>query len=98
MTSVVFSSGNQSHGVPPGETHTYVWKVVDEDQPLDKDSRCLTRIYHSAVNTPRDIASGLIGPILICKKESLDLRNAQVSCLTGCPINWRSLMHLIVSK
>lgn len=70
--------GNQSHGVPPGETHTYIWRVVDEDEPLDRDSRCLTRIYHSAVDTPRDIASGLIGPILICKTESLNARNAQV--------------------
>uniref|UniRef100_A0A669BB47 ferroxidase n=1 Tax=Oreochromis niloticus TaxID=8128 RepID=A0A669BB47_ORENI len=61
--------GNHSHGVQPGETHTYVWKVVEEDEPLEGDSRCLTRLYHSAVNTPRDIASGLIGPMLICKKR-----------------------------
>uniref|UniRef100_A0A672IE98 Coagulation factor V n=1 Tax=Salarias fasciatus TaxID=181472 RepID=A0A672IE98_SALFA len=60
--------GNHSHGVLPGETHTYVWRVVEEDEPLPGDSRCLTRVYHSAVDTPRDIASGLIGPILICKK------------------------------
>uniref|UniRef100_A0A3Q1GC09 ferroxidase n=1 Tax=Acanthochromis polyacanthus TaxID=80966 RepID=A0A3Q1GC09_9TELE len=70
--------GNQSHGVQPGETHTYVWKVVEEDEPLDGDPRCLTRMYHSAVNTPRDIASGLIGPILICKSQSLNLRNVQL--------------------
>lgn len=70
--------GNQTHGVQPGETHTYVWKVVEEDEPLDKDSRCLTRMYHSAVDTPRDIASGLIGPILICKSLSLNVRNVQV--------------------
>uniref|UniRef100_A0A8C6LFP5 Coagulation factor V n=1 Tax=Nothobranchius furzeri TaxID=105023 RepID=A0A8C6LFP5_NOTFU len=54
----------------PGETHTYVWNVLTENEPLDKDSRCLTRMYHSAVDTPRDIASGLIGPILICKRKS----------------------------
>uniref|UniRef100_A0A673B3Z7 Plastocyanin-like domain-containing protein n=1 Tax=Sphaeramia orbicularis TaxID=375764 RepID=A0A673B3Z7_9TELE len=67
--------GNHSHAVQPGETHTYVWRVVEEDEPLDRDSRCLTRMYHSAVDTPRDIASGLIGPILICKSESLNVRN-----------------------
>uniref|UniRef100_A0A3Q4HR08 Coagulation factor V n=1 Tax=Neolamprologus brichardi TaxID=32507 RepID=A0A3Q4HR08_NEOBR len=67
--------GNHSHGVQPGETHTYVWKVVEEDEPLEGDSRCLTRLYHSAVNTPRDIASGLIGPMLICKSQSLNVRN-----------------------
>uniref|UniRef100_A0A672ICR2 Coagulation factor V n=1 Tax=Salarias fasciatus TaxID=181472 RepID=A0A672ICR2_SALFA len=67
--------GNHSHGVLPGETHTYVWRVVEEDEPLPGDSRCLTRVYHSAVDTPRDIASGLIGPILICKSQSLNVRN-----------------------
>ncbi|XP_062258155.1 coagulation factor V [Platichthys flesus] len=70
--------GNHSHGVQPGETHTYVWRVVEEDEPLDGDSRCLTRMYHSAVDAPRDIASGLIGPILICKSQSLNRRNVQL--------------------
>ncbi|XP_069389658.1 coagulation factor V isoform X2 [Paralichthys olivaceus] len=70
--------GNYSHGVQPGETHTYVWNVMEEDEPLDGDSRCLTRMYHSAVDAPRDIASGLIGPILICKSHSLNVRNMQL--------------------
>uniref|UniRef100_A0A8D3AH48 ferroxidase n=1 Tax=Scophthalmus maximus TaxID=52904 RepID=A0A8D3AH48_SCOMX len=70
--------GNQSHGVQPGETHTYVWRVGEEDEPLQGDSRCLTRMYHSAVDAPRDIASGLIGPILICKSQSLNVRNVQL--------------------
>ncbi|XP_060784747.1 coagulation factor V [Neoarius graeffei] len=70
--------GNQSHAVQPGETYTYVWKVIEEDEPLNSDSRCLTRMYHSAVNTPRDIASGLVGPLLICKSQSLSTRNVQL--------------------
>uniref|UniRef100_A0A665V4S1 Coagulation factor V n=1 Tax=Echeneis naucrates TaxID=173247 RepID=A0A665V4S1_ECHNA len=73
-SSVMWLPGNQSHGVQPGQTHTYVWKVSEETEPLDGDSRCLTRMYHSAVNTPRDIASGLIGPILICKSKSLNFK------------------------
>ncbi|XP_033843090.1 coagulation factor V [Periophthalmus magnuspinnatus] len=72
------AGGNQSHGVQPGETHTYQWHVIEEDEPLNEDSRCLTRMYHSAVDTPRDIASGLIGPMLICKSESLNVRNVQL--------------------
>ncbi|KAM7407046.1 hypothetical protein PAMA_002993 [Pampus argenteus] len=72
------AGGNQSHGVQPGETHTYVWRVVDEDEPLEEDAQCLTRLYHSAVDTPRDIASGLIGPILICKSQSLNVKNVQL--------------------
>ncbi|XP_034550029.1 coagulation factor V [Notolabrus celidotus] len=70
--------GNHSHGVQPGETHTYVWSVLEEDEPLVGDHQCLTRLYHSAVDTPRDIASGLIGPILICKSQSLNVRNVQL--------------------
>lgn len=77
--------GNHSHGVQPGETHTYVWKVLEEDEPLDGDSRCLTRLYHSAVDAPRDIASGLIGPILICKSQSLNVRNVQVRKMSQGP-------------
>ncbi|XP_019723281.1 coagulation factor V isoform X2 [Hippocampus comes] len=70
--------GNKTHAVQPGETFTYVWRVAEEDGPLKGDSRCLTRMYHSAVDTPRDIASGLIGPLLICKSQSLNVRNVQV--------------------
>uniref|UniRef100_A0A668AQG1 Coagulation factor V n=1 Tax=Myripristis murdjan TaxID=586833 RepID=A0A668AQG1_9TELE len=69
--------GNQSRGVQPGETHVYEWTVTEEDEPLEGDARCLTRVYHSAVDTPRDIASGLIGPLLICKSQSLNVRNVQ---------------------
>ncbi|CAL8266681.1 unnamed protein product [Lota lota] len=70
--------GNQTHAVQPGQTHSYKWKVVEEDEPLDTDARCLTYLYHSAVDTPRDIASGLIGPLLICKSQSLNVRNVQL--------------------
>ncbi|MCI4378417.1 hypothetical protein PGIGA_G00215670 [Pangasianodon gigas] len=70
--------GYQSHAVQPGETYTYVWQVIEEDEPLNSDSRCLTRMYHSAVNTPQDIASGLVGPLLICKSQSLSTRNVQL--------------------
>ncbi|KAG5833345.1 hypothetical protein ANANG_G00274960 [Anguilla anguilla] len=70
--------GNQSSAVQPGETRTYEWKVLEENEPTGSDSRCLTRMYHSAVDTPRDIASGLIGPLLICKSQSLNKKNIQL--------------------
>ncbi|KAG7260157.1 hypothetical protein CRUP_020888 [Coryphaenoides rupestris] len=70
--------GNQTHAVEPGQTHSYEWEVVVEDEPLDTDARCLTYLYHSAVDTPRDIASGLIGPLLVCKSQSLNVRNVQL--------------------
>ncbi|KAK6486843.1 coagulation factor V [Huso huso] len=69
---------NQEHEVKPGETHTYTWIITEEDEPTENDPRCLTRIYHSAVDMTRDIASGLIGPLLICKSQSLSIRNVQL--------------------
>lgn len=75
----VYLKGNQTHGIQPGETYTYTWSVSEEDVPMDSDPRCLTRMYHSAVDIPRDIASGLVGPLLICKSQSLNKKNVQVS-------------------
>uniref|UniRef100_A0A8C2L711 ferroxidase n=1 Tax=Cyprinus carpio TaxID=7962 RepID=A0A8C2L711_CYPCA len=74
----VHLKGNQTHGIQPGENYTYTWSVSEEDTPTDSDPRCLTRMYHSAVDTPRDIASGLVGPLLICKSQSLNKKNVQL--------------------
>uniref|UniRef100_A0A8D0GD40 ferroxidase n=1 Tax=Sphenodon punctatus TaxID=8508 RepID=A0A8D0GD40_SPHPU len=67
----------QNKAVQPGETYTYKWSVVDTDAPTTEDAQCVTRLYHSAVDVTRDIASGLIGPLLICKRMSLDKKGAQ---------------------
>uniref|UniRef100_A0A8C1XCJ6 ferroxidase n=1 Tax=Cyprinus carpio TaxID=7962 RepID=A0A8C1XCJ6_CYPCA len=69
---------SNTHSIQPGEIHTYTWSVSEEDIPTDSDPRCLTRMYHSAVDTPRDIASGLVGPLLICKSQSLNKTNVQL--------------------
>lgn len=54
--------------VVPGGNYTYTWPVRKSYSPTLADSNCLTWIYHSHIDTPRDIASGLIGPLLVCKK------------------------------
>ncbi|XP_026138757.1 hephaestin-like protein 1 isoform X1 [Carassius auratus] len=61
--------------VAPGESYTYTWQVKPEYAPTEADAPCLTWIYHSHVDSPKDIASGLIGPLLICKQGSLDKRS-----------------------
>ncbi|KAK3515672.1 hypothetical protein QTP70_026459, partial [Hemibagrus guttatus] len=58
--------------VAPGENYTYTWKVTEEFAPTKSDSSCLTWIYHSHVDAPRDIATGLIGVLLTCNKGVLD--------------------------
>ncbi|XP_009996574.1 PREDICTED: coagulation factor V [Chaetura pelagica] len=70
-------NGTQSRGIEPGKTHTYEWKIAKTDQPTAQDAQCITRLYHSAVDNERDIASGLIGPLLICKSEALTQKGAQ---------------------
>ncbi|KFQ48648.1 Coagulation factor V, partial [Nestor notabilis] len=71
------SNDTQSRGVEPGKTYTYKWKIAKTDQPTAQDAQCITRLYHSAVDIERDIASGLIGPLLICKSEALTQKGVQ---------------------
>ncbi|KAL2096234.1 hypothetical protein ACEWY4_008382 [Coilia grayii] len=60
--------------VPPGSSHTYTWIVQSDFAPADGDAPCLPWAYHSHVDAPKDIASGLIGPLLTCRKgEVLDV-------------------------
>ncbi|XP_063169509.1 hephaestin isoform X1 [Candoia aspera] len=59
--------------VPPGGNHTYTWTVPEDHGPTADDPACLTWIYHSHVNAPKDIASGLVGPLLICKQGTLKI-------------------------
>ncbi|XP_058406209.1 ceruloplasmin [Diceros bicornis minor] len=58
--------------VHPGEQYTYIMHATQEQSPGEEDANCVTRIYHSHIDAPRDIASGLIGPLIVCKKDSLD--------------------------
>ncbi|XP_070094394.1 ceruloplasmin isoform X4 [Equus przewalskii] len=58
--------------VYPGEQYTYVMHASQEQSPGVEDANCVTRIYHSHIDAPKDIASGLIGPLIVCKKDSLD--------------------------
>uniref|UniRef100_A0A8C1ULQ4 ferroxidase n=1 Tax=Cyprinus carpio TaxID=7962 RepID=A0A8C1ULQ4_CYPCA len=54
--------------VDPGKSYTYTWQVKPEYAPTEADARCLTWIYHSHGDAPKDIASGLIGALLTCKQ------------------------------
>ncbi|KAJ1119171.1 hypothetical protein NDU88_007357 [Pleurodeles waltl] len=71
------NNSSQSHAVKPGETFTYEWYIHDTDVPTQNDAQCVTRPYYSAVDMTRDIASGLIGQLLICKTLSVNTRQLQ---------------------
>uniref|UniRef100_A0A4W5RRC4 Ceruloplasmin n=1 Tax=Hucho hucho TaxID=62062 RepID=A0A4W5RRC4_9TELE len=59
--------------VDPGKSYTYVWVLSNTHAPNKEDTNCLTRAYHSHLHAPQDIASGLVGPLIICKKGTLDV-------------------------
>lgn len=61
----------QDDSVGPGASYTYRWEVRPEFSPTEGDAACLTWVYHSHVEAPRDITSGLIGALLTCKKGIL---------------------------
>ncbi|KAJ1088314.1 hypothetical protein NDU88_001472 [Pleurodeles waltl] len=63
--------------IPPGKIYTYRWDVVVEHGPAEGDQECVTRIYHSHIDTPIDISSGAIGPLIICKAGVLSKPKAK---------------------
>ncbi|KAG8580851.1 hypothetical protein GDO81_007443, partial [Engystomops pustulosus] len=67
------TSGNdkEDDGIPPNGSYTYHWRVVPDQGPSAEDNDCVVRLYHSHVNAPKDIGSGLIGALIICKEGVL---------------------------
>jgi manganese oxidase len=55
-------------GVPPGKIHTYIWEVPERAGPGPNDPSSIVWLYHSHADEPRDVASGLVGVILISRK------------------------------
>ncbi|XP_068104183.1 coagulation factor VIII-like isoform X2 [Hyperolius riggenbachi] len=68
----------KNYPIYTNESITYIWQVTIYDSPASSDPRCLTRFYASFLNLQRDVASGLIGPLLVCSKQTLDQRGNQV--------------------
>ena len=58
--------------VPPGGTHTYTWKVPERAGPGPNDPSSIVWLYHSHTNEARDVASGLIGAIVVTRRGMAD--------------------------
>ena len=56
--------------VLPSEKYTYVWTVPESAGPGPKDPTCIAYAYYSAVNPSKDTNSGLVGPLVICRKNT----------------------------
>lgn len=61
------TSGNDKHddGVPPGDTHTYVWAVPERAGPGPHDGSSVMWMYHSHANEVKDVNSGLMGAMIV---------------------------------
>jgi FtsP/CotA-like multicopper oxidase with cupredoxin domain len=55
-------------GVPRGGTHTYVWPVPERAGPTEHEGSTAFWMYHSHHEEIRDVASGLIGPLIVTRK------------------------------
>ena len=55
-------------GVPTGMTHTYTWQVPERAGPGAHDGSSVLWMYHSHVEEARDVASGLLGPMIVTRR------------------------------
>uniref|UniRef100_H2ZM28 F5/8 type C domain-containing protein n=1 Tax=Ciona savignyi TaxID=51511 RepID=H2ZM28_CIOSA len=63
--------------VLPNQRRTYQWEITEEDAPGLHKVQCVTRFYYSNTDPIRDIATGLIGPLLVCQRGALDTNGRQ---------------------
>ncbi|KAB0342477.1 hypothetical protein FD754_019403 [Muntiacus muntjak] len=54
------------------EVLTYQWNIPERSGPGLNDSACVSWIYYSAVDPIKDMYSGLVGPLAICRKGILE--------------------------
>ncbi|XP_062869627.1 ferroxidase HEPHL1 [Trichomycterus rosablanca] len=67
----VKTSPQNPEPVLPGNTSTYLWSVPESSGPGVSDPNCITFAYYSTVDLIKDTTSGLIGPLVICRKGTL---------------------------
>ena len=55
--------------VPPGATHTYIWKVPERAGPGPHEGSSVAWMYHGHVDEVADTYSGLMGTIVVTRPE-----------------------------
>ncbi|KAL4239418.1 hephaestin-like 1 [Mactra antiquata] len=58
-------------GIKPGTNATMIWKLTSDFSPRDDDANCIPFAYHSHVNPDREVNSGLLGLLVVCKQGTL---------------------------
>ncbi|XP_059140981.1 hephaestin-like [Physella acuta] len=81
----------EDDSVMPGCRVTVTWNVTVSDAPAEGDPACLPWVYHSHINTRRDVSTGMIGVVVTCKPGTLNSKNERVDVDVEVPLfvmNW----------
>ncbi|MBN3306769.1 HPHL1 protein, partial [Amia calva] len=62
----------------PGQMMLYLWKVPNRSGPGKSDPDCIPFVYHSSADFVKDTFSGLIGPLIICRRGILNSKRQRV--------------------
>ncbi|KAF5904859.1 hephaestin-like protein 1 [Clarias magur] len=68
----VKTSPPNSMPVLPGNMTMYRWIIPESSGPGSSDPNCTTFAYYSTVDFIKDTVSGLIGPLVVCRKGTLN--------------------------
>jgi FtsP/CotA-like multicopper oxidase with cupredoxin domain len=69
---VLYDQGSDGiRGIAPGETFTYTWILDPRCAPKAGEPSSKLWLYHSHANERRDLASGLVGAIIVSAKGSV---------------------------
>jgi len=52
-------------GVAPGQTHVYLWPVLERAGPASGERSSIIWMYHSHTHEEQDVNAGLIGPMVV---------------------------------
>ena len=61
-------ANTRDNGIDPGQLYKYVWEVPERAGPTPDGTTCIAWAYYSDVNPIKDTNSGLVGPLVVCKK------------------------------
>ncbi|MCI0434929.1 MAG: multicopper oxidase domain-containing protein [Gemmatimonadetes bacterium] len=57
-------------GVPPGGTHVYTWTIPERAGPAPGEGSSVMWMYHSHVDEPKDVNAGLIGAMIVTRRDA----------------------------
>ena len=60
------------NAVSPGSLFKYIWQVPERAGPTENDGDCLAWAYYSDTSSVEDFYTGLVGPLVVCKKVCIE--------------------------